>query len=371
MNSWIKASSAVAIVLACGSSGAAQADRAQVEALAQRAADRLRSLHDEADHLAADERTLLGDLRRLEIDRQIKAEELGQIERDTAQVVADLSELDVQVAALEGQEQTDAPRLRARLVDLYKLGQGRYLRLLLSTSEVQRLGNATRMLTALAAQDRARVTGHQRRFDELVRSRATLEERRQRLLTLQAEAIRAKSAADQVVLARNTLIREVDQRRDLNAQLSGELVAAQQKLQATLKGLASDASTTASSVLPMAPFRGDLAWPAAGGLRQAFGCSAFGGAASEGAPVEAVHDGTVAFAGAFAGFGVLVVVDRGGQAFSLYGNLRDTVVSPGTRVARGAAIGTVGVPATGVAGLYFELRIDGRPVDPVQWLRKR
>ena len=43
----------------------------------------------------------------------------------------------------------------------------------------------------------------------------------------------------------------------------------------------------------------------------------------------------------------------------------------GARVARSAAVGTVGVSSTGATGLYFELRVDGRPVDPVQWLRKK
>jgi septal ring factor EnvC (AmiA/AmiB activator) len=380
MKSWLKASSAVAIVLACGSAGAQQADRAQTEALARRAALRLSTLHDEADRLASEERTLLGDLRRLEVEREIKAEELHQVEREAAQVAADLSALDAQVAALEHQEQTDAPRLQARLVSLYKLGQGRYVRLLLSASEVQRIGQASRIVAALAGQDRDRVAIHQRRLEELSRSRATFEERRGRLVTLRADAGRAKSEADRAVVARNERIRDIDERRDLNAQLSGELISAQQQLQATLSGLARGTTTAAPSVLPIAPFRGDLAWPVTGNLRQAFGRSARGGAtasngidiaAAEGVTVQAVHDGTVAFAGTFAGFGQLVIVDHGGQTFSLYGNLQDTSVAKGARIERGEPIGTVGIAATGAAGLYFELRIDGRPADPVQWLRKR
>ena len=40
-------------------------------------------------------------------------------------------------------------------------------------------------------------------------------------------------------------------------------------------------------------------------------------------------------------------------------------------VERGHPIGTVGPTASGAAGLYFELRIDGQAVDPLQWLKKR
>jgi len=58
-------------------------------------------------------------------------------------------------------------------------------------------------------------------------------------------------------------------------------------------------------------------------------------AAVEGADVTAVHDGVVAYADAFTGFGRLVIVDHGGQTFSLYGNLKDVIVREGARVTRG------------------------------------
>ncbi len=379
MNSWIRAA-AIALLVACPSPGSAQDDRTQAETLAQRAADRLRSLHEETERLLSDEQTLLGELRRLEIQRQIKSEELAQVERDAEQVVGDLAALDAQVATLEAQDRAETPRLREQVVGLYKLGQGGYLRLLLSTTEVEHIGQSARMVAALAAQDRARVARHQQRREELASARTALEERREQLASLRAGASRAKTEADQAVAARNARIIEIDERRDLNAQLSGELAAVQQKLQATLGGLGVAASATAPIALPIAPFRGDLEWPAEGAIRQAFGRSMTGGAAAsngidlaspEGAVARAVHDGTVAFAGPFVGFGQLVVVDHGAQAFSLYGNLRDTAVAAGQAVASGHALGTVGVAATGVPGLYFELRVDGRPVDPLQWLRKR
>lgn len=94
-------------------------------------------------------------------------------------------------------------------------------------------------------------------------------------------------------------------------------------------------------------------------------------AAQEGAVASAVHEGTVAYAAPFTGFGTLVIVDHGGSAFTLYGHLLEALVSAGTNVSRGTPLGRVGLAPTGEAGLYFELRIDGRPVDPVQWLSRR
>jgi septal ring factor EnvC (AmiA/AmiB activator) len=55
----------------------------------------------------------------------------------------------------------------------------------------------------------------------------------------------------------------------------------------------------------------------------------------------------------------------------LYGDLLDIAVKKGDRVDQGRRVGTVGPTSSGVNGLYFELRVDGQPVDPLQWLRKR
>lgn len=78
----------------------------------------------------------------------------------------------------------------------------------------------------------------------------------------------------------------------------------------------------------------------------------------------------MAHAAPFAGFGVMVILDHGDGAFSLYGQLTDTPLAPGETVRRGGTVGSAGILPTGEPGAYFELRIDGRPVDPLQWLRR-
>jgi septal ring factor EnvC (AmiA/AmiB activator) len=368
-----------AVLMSTGWLAGQQADRVRTEALVRRAAERLQALRQEADRLASQETTLLGDLRKLEVARQIAAEELRQIETDASQVQTELAVVNERLHQLERQEAADRPAIRARLVELYKLGQGRYLRLLLSTSDLRRVGEASRTVAALAQIDLNRVAKHQRMLDEVKAVRGELQLRDRHLQDLRADAVRAHAAADRAAQARGDLIRDIDQRRDLNAQLAGELQTAQQHLQLVLRGLATGAPAAEPATLPLRPFRGDLDWPADGSVLRRFGRTAASRvaasngieiAAAEGAPTRAIHDGIVAFADAFAGFGKLVIVDHGAQIFSLYGNLLDLAVQPGARVEGGQLIGTVGTSATGPAALYFELRIDGQPVDPLQWLKK-
>ena len=143
-------------------SGAQQDDRARTEALARTTSERLKALHQEAERLASEERTLLGDLRRLELERQIKDEEFRQAEerRRTRRRRTSHTQPGTFAARVGGAGGPSG--LRARLAELYKLGQGGYLRLLLSTAEVRSIGQTARMVAAIARRDRDRIAVHQR-----------------------------------------------------------------------------------------------------------------------------------------------------------------------------------------------------------------
>jgi septal ring factor EnvC (AmiA/AmiB activator) len=360
----------------------AQSDeRARTEALAARATARMEALHKEADRLATQARTLLGDLRKLELERQIKLEELRQLDSESSGIERELVAIGERLTKLQTQEAAARPDLEARLVEIYKLGQARYARILLSATDLRQLGQAARTAAALAQIDRARVEAHQQTVVELRASQAALEERRTRLETLRADARRAEVQVARAAEARGEAVRNIDRQRDLNARLAGELQAAQQKLQLELRALGTGGSLSAGGAarLPLTSFQADLDWPVRGTVRRRFERpsaarpSASNGieiAALEGTDVGAVHDGTVAFADSFAGFGNLVILDHGAQAYSLYGNLLDIAVKKGSRISAGEPVGTVGFSVAGPAGLYFELRVDGQPVDPLQWLRK-
>ncbi len=372
----ISAVSAFIVVVGVAVGSSAQTpERTRTEALARRATERLQALQREADRLAAEERTLLGDLRTFEVERQIKAEELKRIDGDATKVQLDLDQTATRMDTLQASARAELPDLQQRLVELYKLGQARYLRLLLATPDLRRLGQSTRTVAALAKLDRDRVASHARTLAELKKARASLETRRAEFTALRAAAEKAQAAAQRAAQAKTDLIRDIDKRRDLNAQLSSELQTAQQKLQTALRDLAAGAPAAESAQLPLRPFRGALDWPVNGTVIRRFGHgSAANGveiSAREGASAVAVHDGTVAFAGPFTGFGNLVIVDHGAQTFSLYGDLLDIGVKQGARVEHGQPVGTAGPIPSGSDGIYFELRVDAHPVDPVQWLKKR
>jgi septal ring factor EnvC (AmiA/AmiB activator) len=343
--------------------------------------DRLTSLHSEAETLARRERTLLTELRQLEVTRKLRDEELRRTTDELANVTAQRDDASARLAALEAQVSADRPAMAARLVQLYKLGPAGYARLLLDIDGVRSAARAYRTVSMLAETDRRRAAQFHDAVEQLRAAARALDERTARAAGLLQQAQAAKAAADQAIAAHSQLIASIDARRDLTARLAGEMLAAQQKLAALSP--ASPAALPASAAAPIAALRGTLDWPAPGRLTARFGpqrdavsgiTSVRGGidiAAPLGTPAQAVEEGVVAYAEPFAGFRNLVILDHGHQAYSLYGYLEEVAVARGARVTRGQAVGTVGRDPAGKPGLYFELRIDQKAVDPVEWLKKR
>jgi septal ring factor EnvC (AmiA/AmiB activator) len=374
-------------VLACIGAGEATSgaqgppDRARTEALARRVNERVRALQREAERLASEARTVIGDLRKLEIERDLQNERVALAEAAVVKSQAELKDASDRLAQLEQQRAAQLPDLKAQLVDLYKRGRGGYARLLLEADGVRDLGRTTRAVSALVRINEQRVAEHKRTLENLRAERAKLEQKTAELQKNQADARRARAAAERAVGARTALIEQIDQRRDLNAQLAGELQVAYQRLQQQVANLT--AGRPAESVdVPVAAFRGALEWPAAGRVAGRFGegSTRVGGstvrngieiAATEGSPVTAVHGGTVAYAEPFSGFGNVVIIDHGRETYSLYGYLASTSVERGQGVEAGAELGRVGSAPAGPPTLYFEIRVDGRSVDPVQWLKPR
>lgn len=130
-----------------------------------------------------------------------------------------------------------------------------------------------------------------------------------------------------------------------------------------------------------ARLRGRLALPVRGELANRFGSPRQDGAmawkglfiaAPGGEPVRAIAGGRVVFADWLRGFGNLLIIDHGDSYMSLYG-YNETLYKQVGDVIRGgdriAAVGNTGGRQD--SGLYFEMRHEGRPFDPMTWVSVR
>jgi septal ring factor EnvC (AmiA/AmiB activator) len=91
-------------------------------------------------------------------------------------------------------------------------------------------------------------------------------------------------------------------------------------------------------------------------------------AAPTGTDIRAVFDGQVIFADYFKGYGNMVIVDHGGGFFSLYAHAAKIMKRVGSSVARNDILASVGdLDSPKGPQLYFEIRYQGKPVDPAPW----
>lgn len=359
----------VALQTAAPQTGAAQVDA------------RLTELRREAEQLARQSRTLLTELRQLEVERQMRAAELEARTLAVNESEAAIAALEAEQIALGAEIARQRPLVRARAVELYKRGRASDLRRLVDAASARDAMRAWRQMAAASARDQARFAAHRASETRLGAARVELAASRESAERLRAEAIAARASLDRAIARHERRLAAIDRERDLNAALTGELQAAAAGLSSAVGDLpaAPSAASPSSSDAPLAAFRRALRWPVAGRVVRQFRAGAQGAlpfngveiAVADEAPVSAVHGGDVAFAGPFTGFGHLIIVQHAPQTFSLYGHLTSGSVAKGDRVTPGQSIGRAGrPPGARDSRLYFELRVDGQPVNPLQWLRQ-
>lgn len=124
--------------------------------------------------------------------------------------------------------------------------------------------------------------------------------------------------------------------------------------------------------------KGSLRLPVRGEVTNRYGTSRAEGGPSwkglfirseTGQEVKAVAPGRVVFAEWMRGFGNLLIVDHGQGYLTIYGNNEATLKQVGDQVKAGDAVATVGASGgSPESGLYFEIRHQGRPFDPLSWV---
>lgn len=138
---------------------------------------------------------------------------------------------------------------------------------------------------------------------------------------------------------------------------------------------------------PAAPFAGNLAkmkgslpLPTRGAVSNRFGGTRQEGStwkglfirAGAGGEVHSIASGRIVFAEWMRGFGNLLIVDHGSDYLSVYANNDALLKQVGDEVRGGETIATVGnTGGNRETGLYFEIRHEGKPVDPLAWVNAK
>ena len=182
------------------------------------------------------------------------------------------------------------------------------------------------------------------------------------------------------------LLAEIRVKKALEISTIAALKQAADQLNATVEALNRE---DAASVLPSTLLGGDfisskglLQLPVKGKIISFFGKNVIGHLNTEtfrtginiqserGEPVQSVYSGRILFSEWYKGYGNLMIIDHGDHYYSVYAHLEERLKFKGEKVETGATIGIAGDTGsiTG-AGLYFEVRHRGKPLDPLEWIK--
>lgn len=329
--------------------------------------------------------------RRAELNAQLAAQAARlsravRAVRDTDARIATGEQQLQQLGERRAELQEHLHRQRGAVADLlratYALDHGSDLRLLLDDEDVARMSRAL-VYSRYFQQDR------ERRVRTLLADLDTLQQTEAEInaqqVALQADKAEREKQAE-VLTAQRDAQKKLAAQADAEYKSDADKVAALQRdakaldqlinrLQKAIDQAArsqSRESRTAAAApgdLGSANIRGNLPWPANGAVHS------YGNGvlikATGGSEVHAVAAGKIIYAGFLRGYGLLLIINHGKGWMSMYGNNEALLHEVGAQVAAGAVIATASAPTGVNTGEYFEMRKDGKPVDPRQWLRRQ
>ena len=308
---------------------------------------------------------------------------IATLREDIARARADLAELNAQRDSLR-QAATRQQAAVAREFRQAWRGSDAQLRLLLSQDDPQVVA---RLLAYYRHIVRAR-TELLADYEQTLKSIDEIDERlMQRAAALQTQLVDQAERRRELELRqseREGLLAELDaQSQDAEAQLE-QRKQDRQQLEQLLEEIEAALAAAAIGAIGEQPFstaQGQMPWPVEGRISNRFGRSRGPGArrwqgirlsAAAGEPVNAIHHGRVVYADWLRGSGLLLVLDHGEGFLSLYAHNASLLRAVGDSVRSGAPIATVGNSGgQSESALYFEIRKDGRPVDPAPWMVDR
>lgn len=357
--------------------------RGRIEALQKRLADAEESKNEAADALRESERGI------------------SEANRELRELALQSREINQQIAALNAESSRRENALKAQqaaLADLlywqYLGGQTAPLKLLLNRDDPHDIARRLHYFSYVS-RARARLIAETRAsLSQLTQLSHDAAEKAAELTAIAAENKAQRARLEREKRARNQTLTRISrdiqrQRREIGTMKRDEtrltrlveniarLVArAKPKPAPRLKN--ERVPQDASGDSPFLDLKGRLNLPVRGELANRFGSPrADGGVfwkglfilARAGEEVRAVADGRVVFADWLRGFGNLLIVDHGDAYMSLYGNNEALYKRVGDPIRGGEAVASVGTSGGNAdSGLYFELRHQGRALDPLDWV---
>lgn len=330
------------------------------------------------------EDSILSELEKINKELDKKRGELAYYDNRLTQTRSKIRLLDEEINVLNNKLEKRKMFLKDRLRSLYKQ-QSRNIGtvILMSAKDYHDFIKKSRYISFIAYYDRKLMDAYTLEIEDLKAKMLQMEVLKKEL-EINKQTVRRKS--DEIQTERrkkDTLLASVKKERSFYEKMIKELEDSSKRLLDLIKELEEKQVPPAVSGRGFAALKGLLTWPVTGKILVPFGSyknpefnmpvfkNGIEIQAGIGEAARAVSGGKVVYADWFKGYGQLLILNHGDGYHSLYAHLSEIFHKVGDTIKAQQPIGKVGESGIfNVPSLYFEIRYKGKPINPINWLRK-
>ncbi len=320
-------------------------------------------------------------LKKLELELNDLHLESQSLKKQKQGIQRKISTLKEEEKRLGSKNSTQKIALEKDLRSIYAIGKQEKLKLLLNQENPEEIARILRYYDYYTNARVERIRSYQENIKNIITNRQEIEQQLSALdevelsLKKEAEALSKKQEERQTILDElNKNIQSKDQQLKMLLADQNRLSKLLDSLQGIWRDLPQKLNATSIS-----KNKGKLKKPVDGRVQHHFGTQRVDGrlqwngiliSAAIEQPVKAIHDGRVVFADWIRGYGLLIIIDHNEGFLSLYGHNSSLLKEAGDWISAGETLATVGNSGGQYeTGLYFELRKDGKPLNPKLWLK--
>ncbi len=291
-----------------------------------------------------------------------------------------IKSLNSELKTLEKSLKSQKEALSSQIKAAYMMGQNETVKLLLNQQNAIEMGHAVIYYQYLNKTRSHQILEYNLLVQEKTRLKERVTSKSKELAELKKNQFRQKNRFTANRSRRNKLIAQLNNKIISNEDTLVSLQTHRKKIEQLLISLGevlADIPGIPAGEKAFSTLKGQLPWPVAGRITNKYGAKKarsdlkWNGvvlAMNYGEPVHAINKGRVIFSNWLQGYGFIIILDHGSSYMSLYGYNQSLLKEPGEWVKKGDVIATVGDSGgQDKSGLYFEIRKQGKPVNPKNW----
>ena len=328
--------------------------------------------------------SILSQLDRISTNKRLIKKELSRYDIQMKKANTELAVLDRKIPELKARLDKEKESIGKILTILYKYGRIDFIDFIIDADDMGSLLQGNKHLVLLAQHQDKIVADYLQTLNELHTAEKNLAGKKQEISELILGAQQKKQDLEDEEKKNRDLVRQIEQNKTTHIKTMEELQERAEQLQKLMKKILNSKIPPSITLIPLYEKKGVLPWPLTGRIVTRFGLQRHprfntstmnnGIEISPGRDmfVKCIHPGTVAYSDYFQGYGNLIIIDHGMSYYTLYGHCSDFLVKKGDPVQADQTIAAVG-DYSSLKGttLYFEIRYKTKPLNPLQWLKRR